>query len=79
MNNEIRLIIKVPYLYLSYNVSFSTDLTLLDNIILLNDLINSIIIDNSLIIVEDRSGAVLELSAKVKKLNLLEGMTLIIY
>lgn len=77
--NEVRLIIKIPYLFKEYYVSFSSDLTLIENIKLLNQMINEKIFTKDIIIVESNTGIILNTNYNLKKLKVTEGMTLILY
>ena len=84
MDNSVNVIIKVLFIYKEFNCQLSTDLTLNENIILLNGLINKYISKNYLesykpLVIEENSKQILNIDLKVKDLNIKDGITLLFY
>ena len=84
MNKEIIVTVKVLYLDISIQCSLSLDLTLNENIILLNELINKYINKDYLksynpMVSCNKTGKILKKDIPLKELNLYEGITLLFY
>ena len=84
MNKKILLNIKILHLDMIISCYFSLDLTLQENIELLNVLLNEYINNNYVInynpiVVVKKTGLILNKNLPLFKLNLLDGMLLLFY
>lgn len=84
MKNMIHLYLDFAASKVIYECYFSLELTLMENMCLLfkrieNDLIDTYKIDKYFIIYEKRNNIKLNLFVELKKLNLIDDLTLVVY